>query len=133
MENLDIKHSVGVETLDKQHAHLIDLIGRCSDLIKANRKKEEIGEIIQELFKYTEEHFSLEERYMNLAGYKDLPSHKKQHQEFIRVVKDFEEQRIAGNQLSLKDIMIFLMDWVINHILMSDQDYAEAMKKAGIK
>lgn len=133
MDRLDIDHTVGVAALDEQHAHLIELISRCSTLIKSNRKREEIIPMIDQLFTYAKEHFALEEKYMDQVNYSETEIHKKEHRKFINIVKEFDEQYRAGEDVNLKDIMIFLMDWVINHILRTDQKYTEPFNSAGIR
>lgn len=126
------KFSVGIEELDRQHESLIDLINRCHNLIKADKLDKEIKNVISQLHKYSEEHFALEEDYMRRAGYKQLQGHINQHWQFTKTVMDLEEQFDIEGKLKSEDIMYFLLDWLVDHILISDRQYTEALKNSGI-
>ncbi len=125
-------YSVNVEELDRQHKSMFDLINRCHKLIKADKFNKEIRNVIEQLKDYADEHFALEEEYMRRTGYSDIKEHIHQHWQFIKTVMDLEEQFDIDNRLTQDDIMLFLTDWLLDHIITSDQDYSITLNDSGI-
>lgn len=66
-------------------------------------------------------------------GYKELPSHKVSHVKFIEKIRGFEKDIKEGNSAVSFDIINFLKDWLIKHILHIDRKYVNDMKNHGIK
>ena len=94
-----------------------------------NTSLEEIRLALEELTKYTVEHFSTEEKYMD--QYQDFNSelHKNEHQEFIQRVEDFKQNFSVGKQNLTLEILEFLKGWLINHTLNIDIKMAEHICK----
>ncbi|MGM0508923.1 MAG: bacteriohemerythrin [Fusobacteriota bacterium] len=121
------KYSVKVPSIDAQHKRLVSLINQLNNAMLQKKGKEEIEEVLQELANYTVEHFEYEEELMEKNGFKRITSHKKLHKNFVKTVKDFIREFDRGEAKLSKDILDFLKDWLINHIMGSDQEYVRVM------
>ncbi|MDX8394796.1 MAG: bacteriohemerythrin, partial [Mariprofundaceae bacterium] len=113
--------SVGIEAIDKDHKALLDLIIRLSDSIEKNLDQKTIASVFSELEAYIVYHFSREEAIMRERQYKGLESHLKSHQNFIDSVPKLKDKLlISGSKHVAEETLLFLFDWLINHILGED-------------
>ncbi len=116
--------SVGVDEFDEDHQRLVDLI---NDVLRAHREgasREETLRILDSLAQYTVEHFGREEELMQAHGYPWYEDHKAKHEKFVNTVTDFQEKFKSGEVQELTDdVLKFLMDWLVSHILNDDKAY----------
>jgi hemerythrin-like metal-binding protein len=115
-------------SMDKQHMRLIDLINKLNDALSEGRSREVIGTILNELANYTVTHFKAEEVMMEKAGYPDLENHKPLHVAFVKKVTDFKQSFDSGQGMVSRDLMIFLKDWLVDHIQGVDKKYGKYCK-----
>ena len=84
---------------------------------------DKIDAILEKLRDYTVKHFSDEEAYMESIQYKKIFTQKIQHQEFINKLDEFIDQHEKDEENQdeqIMDILNYLTDWLINHILHVD-------------
>ena len=113
----------GNKLIDEQHQLLISLVNDFEKAISKDIDEVYIEEILQELINYISYHFKAEEELMARNNYPDFSNHKKTHDDLVKKVIGFHEKFKKGEQNLEKGIMLFLKDWVINHITKSDMDY----------
>ena len=127
------KYMLGIPSIDNQHKRLVELINQLHTAMKQRQSASVTGKILDELVDYTQVHFAFEEQAQSEAQYPELDSHKEVHEKLVGQVVDFQRKFHAGNTLLSMELMDFLKDWLINHILGTDKKYVPAMKNAGIK
>ncbi len=127
------RYSVNIKSIDMQHRQLVALINKLYDGMKAGNTKQVLGETIKELVDYTVVHFREEEAYFEKYGYSDTENHKKGHQVFIDEIASFKKSFDANRITVSTKVMIFLRDWLYNHILKTDKKYMQFMQLNGIK
>lgn len=118
-------YCLGLDAIDEQHKMLIDLLNRLWSAIINRRDNAEMMAIIDELEKYTISHFCAEEAFMRANGYEDFTRHKKAHDEFVARIAAEKKHIQEGAPLTL-DLLKFLKEWLVQHILVSDKAYAAA-------
>ena len=124
--------SVNVAKIDLQHKKLIALINELNDAMMKGQGRDVAGDIIRGLVSYVDVHFKTEETYFAQFAYPDAESHKKEHEDFVRKVSEFQEG-VEKGKLSLSiDIMDFLADWLKNHIKGTDQQYSKFFNDQGL-
>lgn len=118
----------GIEIVDEEHKNLFAIINRAWDVLDDDLifdKYDPILGILNELKVYTQRHFSDEEEYMESIKYDGLDAQKRVHEAFIEKVVNLDLSEVEGmddNQNEyLKDLLSFLNDWLINHILKMDK------------
>ncbi len=126
--------SLGVNEIDEQHMKLIGMISQLHDAtMRAGKEKELLGTTLNELVRYTVNHFSTEEKYFDRYDYPETAAHIDEHAKFIREVsafkKEFEEGRIG---ITIK-LMNFLSEWLWNHIMSSDKKFGPYLNEKGIR
>ncbi|SFB35575.1 bacteriohemerythrin [Clostridium frigidicarnis] len=121
------EYSVGVEKIDEQHKHLFEIANKVHEVLNNDfytDKYDKIVEILKELEDYTVFHFNDEEEYMKQIGYKKFFTHKIEHEEFVQKIKNVDLGKIDCNQDKyLLEIMNFIVNWLVNHILQKDKLY----------
>ena len=68
--------------------------------------------------------FANEQELMAAHGYPGLADHIRQHEEFSRTVHELAEAGAAGGLESALKLRGVVLNWLINHILRADVDYA---------
>ena len=121
------KYSVGCKYIDEQHKKLIELINRLHSSYMTKASRDEMGQILSELLDYTKYHFGAEEKMLEEYGFGPSEEHKKQHQEFIDKIAVFKKRHELGDNMVGFDMLNFLKDWLLNHILGTDMKYREAV------
>lgn len=124
--------SVGVEKFNNEHKQLIKFINRLNQALKIGGASKEMEEILTGLVKYTVIHFTHEEDYMKIYDYPDYQAHKKQHDELTGQVTDFAERLKSGKASFSIELLNFLRDWLVNHIMGSDMKYREFFIQKGV-
>lgn len=124
-------YSVNIKTIDDQHLELINILNRLFIAVSKREGEKAIAGILDALVSYTQTHFTLEERLMRLAKYKDIDAHMEEHRKLLaeldRLCKKFmqEEKPIYFEMLG------FLKTWLREHIQGVDTKYSAALSEAG--
>lgn len=126
-------YSVKIKEFDEHHRRLIQLINELHEAMMGGRGKEVLKKIINELVNYTSFHFSAEEKYLRKYQFSSFDKHKKEHDNFVAKVVEFQKNYTAGKVLLTMDINSFLKDWLLNHILKSDKEYSTFLNEHGVK
>ena len=121
--------SVHNEEIDAQHKKLIFILNNLQVAVAERQNREVLSKIIEELVDYTQYHFSTEDKYFHLLKPELAEKHKKEHRDFVNKIKEFKEGYQSGRMLLSIDILEFLNDWFVNHILGIDQTYSHLFEK----
>jgi hemerythrin len=128
----DNKYSVGSALMDQHHHQLFDILNRLHESMKLGHGEEVIGDILKELVDYTHYHFNEEEKLMQRVGYPHLEEHKKIHEAFKGQLTKFADEVAEGLAIFVATQVLNVgVDWLQNHILKADADYAELSRKHG--
>jgi len=122
------KYSVGIPQIDAQHQGLIRLINDLHAAMSAGHGKQSVGKILDELIRYTEQHFSYEENMLKVRTYSKLATHQAEHKKLTGQVLELREKFKAGALTLTMEVMQFLKNWLANHIMGHDQQYAAELK-----
>ena len=115
MYQMKPEYYTGVDFIDREHTRLFELAQETHDLWT---------ELDSELINYTRTHFAHEEEYQKSINYPYITQHAAQHRQFedrlseidlSSMSEDYDEQ-----DETVQEILDFLVDWLINHILRVD-------------
>ncbi len=119
------KYLTGISIVDKEHKELFRIIGDVYRVMTdemAVDKYDEIVRLLEELREYTKFHFQDEELYMESIHYEGLEAQRRAHEAFVSRLEEMDLEHIDDNQQeTLEDLMEFLTEWLVNHILHSDK------------
>ena len=120
------EYLTGISLIDKEHRELFRIIGEVRQLIGndfAYDKFDDIVSLLEELKEYTKFHFADEEEYMKSINYEGLEAQQRAHDAFVARLEEIDLTQIDENQQkTLEDILAFLTEWLVNHILHSDKN-----------
>jgi hemerythrin-like metal-binding protein len=120
---------VGVEAFDNDHKYLVKLINNLHSGLMAGFGISEMTFILDDLVRYTNVHFKREEDLMRKHSYPEFYKHESAHAELVSQVLEFQAQLKSGKKVFSIELMGFLKDWLVNHILKTDMRYSDFFKQ----
>lgn len=115
---------VGYGTIDSQHRQLVDILNVVMDGLKKPTGDMATQTALKRLIDYTKSHFSTEDNLMVEHKYPDIAAHRKQHSDLIAKVDALHADVKAGKQLVGPKTVMFLQNWLVDHILKTDKRLA---------
>ena len=115
----------GIDVIDEQHKWLIDLINEAAPVLVQpyTRNHETADRLLDQLTEYAVFHFQTEARLMSDYGIDPRHSshHLASHNDFATHVTEMRERYERTGDLSGGELLTFLANWLIFHILSDDQ------------
>ena len=124
--------SVGIGIIDDQHKGLVDLINELNAAMRQRRSDAVLVGVLERLKQYTVKHFATEEEFFDKFGYSDAATHKKAHRDLVEKVLAFEAELKSGRAKVTMEIMRFLKDWLVGHIMGTDKRYGPFLNSKGV-
>lgn len=125
--------SVGVDEIDNDHKMLLSIIAELSDAIEENHESDVIKDVFVKLESYVQLHFEREEALMRQCGYQELEAHIISHQQFINKIPELRSELLNADTVEVaRDIYLFLVDWLLNHIVVDDMEYFQDVFDQGL-
>ena len=129
MYEMKDEYLTGIPEIDREHARLFEMAEETYQIAKQEfipDKYDQIQTLLEELKEYTILHFEHEEEYMESIHYKKLYTQKIQHEGFRRKLEELTRlDSIEGDQEDqdkvIDDILKFVTDWLVSHILHNDK------------
>jgi hemerythrin-like metal-binding protein len=121
-------YAIGIDTFDLHHQKLIRLLNDAYKSIIDTAEKSAQQKILDDLYAYTDYHFAAEELAMDLRHYRGMVSHIVEHNVFRTKVTELQGKFTGGDDVFCTDMLLFLEEWLINHILKVDKEYATALQ-----
>lgn len=116
--------NIGVEAIDKEHQRLFSIINRIFALRKEEHKSSKACEEgIRYFYEHAIRHFTDEENYMELIGYKNLKMHKRLHKNFrdkTLPVLEGELKRTNYSREAMDHFLAVCAGWLIGHTMTED-------------
>ncbi len=122
------KFSVNIKNIDDQHKKLISMVNEFYSQISKKSEKAEnniLEDLLNGLTEYTIYHFDTEEKYMMDTNYPDIDSHKKEHAEFVEKIRGIKNRYESGDVVLSIEITTFIKNWLVTHIMDTDQKFAQ--------
>ena len=112
----------GIAEIDAQHQRLVELVNELGQRADG-ADQAHLDETLSALADYTVYHFQSEEAIMAAAGVsaEHANRHRETHRRFVAQVVDWITRRKRGEELSLQQLIEFLANWLVFHILGDDQ------------
>jgi len=121
--------ATGMEEIDEQHRQLIAIGNRLNEAIRSSSGRASVGSVLEQLIAYTVQHFQFEERLMAASGYPGAAEHARQHRQLEQDVLAHQARFASGEALSV-ELMHFIRDWLVKHIMGTDKALARALADA---
>lgn len=115
--------STGVELFDKHHEVLFEIINKLSNAMSLGKGKNELVTILEELVSYTDMHFSAEEAAFEKYQYPHKDEHQEIHTVMLNKAKQLYSDAQLGRSVLTTEVLDFLQDWIVDHIMGADKKY----------
>lgn len=125
-------YNVGVARFDHQHRQLVDMINQLSSSPTVDVQSEIISELLSQLTKYASDHFEAEEVLLQEHGFPSLSGHKESHRLFRQKIAGFCVDSMQYKQGVPAELLEYMRDWLINHILGTDMEYSTFLNERGV-
>ncbi len=129
----DESFSVSVEEMDEQHRQIINMVNKLIDMKDVKVDSETISETLTKMTEYASKHFDKEEKYMIEYDYPYYSEQKEQHRQFRNRAANYCLDTMAYKTTIPMEILDYLKDWWINHILETDMKYKSFFNEKGLK
>jgi hemerythrin-like metal-binding protein len=116
--------SVGIEEIDRDHKNLIGMISRLQTTSPVTTDSETISDLLTQMTTYAQGHFETEEALMRRYGYPGFDAHRAEHRVFTKKTVEFCSASMLKVESVPQTLLNFLSEWLVHHILESDQAYA---------
>jgi hemerythrin len=117
-------YELGLPEIDEQHKTLFAMINDLWQAVIARDSGDRIKSVLAQLEHYTIRHFTDEELLMRGIAYPNFASHRRAHLEFVNRIAQ-ERGKHAADEVVGLEILHFLNDWLVEHILTADRGYAD--------
>jgi len=121
----DNEFSVGIDTIDRQHTHMLRLINKIDEVIQEGGTYERFAPLINDLIEFTNRHFAYEEKLLAKNHCPNLDRHKKSHVHLREELSCWQEKVAEARPEDMNEHMLFLRLWFPGHILNVDKKDAE--------
>jgi len=125
------EYSVNVEIMDAQHRQLFKIVDNLYQAILSGNGKGILPEIFKQLNDYTNFHFGSEEKYFKDFGYSEATSHIAIHKQFKRDLSQMEG-KVNDKDFNAFELLDFLENWWVNHVLDIDKKYSKTFNEHGL-
>lgn len=118
-----------LDVIDFQHKLILN---RGNELIREldnNKPKDKIELILKDLIDYLFKHFSFEEHMFDSTTYKDMEIHLIEHEYFRDKLINITNRFLNDEKDISEDLILFFNEWATTHILKTDKDFIESLKK----
>jgi hemerythrin len=127
----DQKYSIGVVAIDNQHQQIFEYLNFYYESLIACKENVVADDVIKimlnNLTEYAQYHFMEEEKFMNSIQGVDFSSHFDEHKDFCSRVISLKTKVFLGEDITY-ELFNFIKDWLLTHILLSDQKIGEAYR-----
>nr|CRH05628.1 putative Hemerythrin-like metal-binding protein [Candidatus Magnetococcus massalia] len=123
------EYVTGVQEIDDQHKILVHALNEASEKLSKDFQVSTMEKIVQDLLSYAIYHFETEEELMDEHGYLEdgqglYQTHLDQHRSFSSKVVEIHEGLKIGTPVPASELLEFLNQWLVNHILNTDKKLA---------
>jgi len=125
------QYSINIESIDVQHHKLFDMVKALNEALESGQSKAVMGKFLNELIQYTQTHFVDEEKYMKDNGFPKrlFDEHVEEHKDLMKQVLAFKVEFETTQSVFTPKMITFLVDWLKNHIVRTDNKYAQFIHK----
>jgi len=125
------EYDVKIAIIDRQHKQLTKTINELYESFAGKEDAPLPTNIFKNLCDYVHIHFKTEEDLMVKYQYPDYEEHKKEHKYCADTILEFKKEIEDGKAVTM-DLLLFLIDWLHNHVLEIDIKYAPFFHSKGL-
>ena len=125
--------ALGIKQIDDDHKKLLTIINKLSELPGKGDSKVTAEEIMDELENYVKIHFQREEKIFQKLNCSISKEHVDGHANFFNELSDIRKKVLNGNEEDRKEIVNYLTNWLIHHIVDEDMKHIQALQQCNVE
>lgn len=129
----DARYRLDIAEIDRQHQKLFALFNELYEAMQDGHGDEIVGKILERVVDYTAYHFAYEEKLFREHGYPGDAAHRTEHAKLTEQAKTLVARHKAGQGDVALATLKFLCDWLNEHILGSDRNFAPFLIARGVR
>jgi hemerythrin-like metal-binding protein len=127
----------GVARIDEQHRVLVNTLNEAHARLGDNPNRDLLDDITRNLLSYAIYHFETEETLMQASDYRaahpeDEARHQAEHRDFSKTVVGLRNDIKDGQLVGREELISFLSNWLVNHILSTDKKLGAHLIEKGL-
>jgi hemerythrin len=126
------EYQINVRVIDAQHRRLAALVGEVHDHVAAGRPAETVGEVLDELVRFTRLHFATEEELMLKYGFPHYAEHRAEHKGLLHQLETLRAAQRGSTPVGFGDEGDIGGDWVLQHLLDLDAELGVFLNERGV-
>jgi hemerythrin len=126
------KYSVNVAEIDTQHKKMFEMINNLYQAMEESKAQNLLQPIIKGFVDYAEYHFATEEKYFNEFNYPQKDQHILAHRAYTNEIRKLLKKSAEDKTLVSMQLMDFVEDWWIQHVIGMDQRYTQFFNDHGL-
>jgi hemerythrin-like metal-binding protein len=123
---------VGVESMDDQHAILMDALNELRLSLVHGSERKKICKQLERLVEFTQMHFENEEQLLIQEGFPGLPEHRAAHKLLLSQIQAKLEHAKHNETVEFQPLVHFLRSWYLDHVQGLDQSYGFWLNERGV-
>jgi len=125
--------SVNVALIDEQHKKFVDMLNKVFEATTSLTSSDEhLLELLGQLGEQAKVHFATEEKYFDQFHYEFTEEHKLQHKKILDSVAKFMSEKHASYREAGRELLVFLEDWLVDHLAYWDKKYTQCFNEHGL-
>jgi hemerythrin len=129
----DEKYSLNIIEIDRQHQKLFALVNELYEAAQKGCGHEVTGKVLKSVLDYTVYHFDFEEKLLHEYAHPAEAAHRAEHAMLTQQAIALVQKHQLGDGLVTMATLKFLSDWLNDHILGSDKEYAPLLIAKGAR
>lgn len=118
---------IGIDVIDSQHKKIFEHLLALENAVAKKDPWTILQFFIAQLTEYMKFHLAVEEALLEVIQYPDRATHCGSHGRLIDQIAKLEQQ--LQLKPSGENLVGFFEDWFVRHVLASDRDYAEYVRR----
>lgn len=126
-------YSVNITALDQQHRRLFDTVNELDRALRTGEGNPALDPVLEKLVEYAKIHFATEESLMRQHDFPGLSTHRTQHEMFRQKIAALLEDHKAAKPGVPVSLMLFIQNWLKQHVLKTDKQYSAFLNARGVR
>jgi len=123
------EYAVGVGFMDQDHKEVMGLALDLESAVAAGAPREELSAKLSAAVSAAEAHMVREEAILKQAGYPYLALHKREHEDLLRTLLEFQLKVADGSATLCVSVLEFLKGWMGSHLRSEDRRAAQFLRQ----
>ncbi len=127
------EYRVNVLRLDIQHRRLFEQANAILDAADGKATNAEMVSLIESMGEYARYHFGDEEAMLLRHGFPEVEGHRARHDGLLHQLDALSHRVAERGVLSEDELLPFLQEWLISHIMNEDRRYTAFLNAHGVE